>query len=98
MPSSSAFTACQPGFYIHPRCQDSVQAHGYDLKRVRELLANCAVSELEMHEPDEMYPMRQCYIAEFEILDYDQPFSFYVKVSLRLPDLIDGYLLSFKPK
>jgi hypothetical protein len=88
--------ACRPGFSIHPRCQDSVQDLGYDLARVRGLLAGCDESELVKHEPDDKG--RPCHIVEFDILDYDQPEPFYVKVSLRLPDLRDGYLLSFKRK
>ncbi len=88
--------ACSAGFYVHRRCQDSVQDHGYDLARVRGLLAGCDVSELVKHEPDDQG--RPYYIVEFDILDYDQSFPFYIKVSLVIPELRDGYLLSFKRK
>ena len=69
--------------------------HKVEVDDVCGWLADCRASEMFWHGLDDKYPVRQCYIAKLHIEVDDD--DFYVKVSLNLPGLTGGRVISFWP-
>lgn len=84
------------GLEVHPRAQASLDALGYDVNDVSGWVAECDVSELVKHELDYEYPKRPDYIAVLSIHIEGEPLPFYVKIALRLPEMIKGRLISLR--
>jgi hypothetical protein len=65
----------------------------YDLEDVHDWIADCDLSDLAKHEPDDQG--RSDYIAVLKIYVEGEPLPFYVKIALHLPDMTSGKLISF---
>lgn len=71
-----------------------LDALGYDIQAVCELLADCEDDDLIGNEPDDRG--RNDRIAKLVIHVEGERLPFYIKVALHLPDMASGLLLSFK--
>ena len=88
--------AAAEGLSVSRRCQSYLDKYLYEIDDVCDLLAECTEDEIHKHEYDDQYPERQDYIVVVRLELDDEPFPFYVKVALHLPDMASGRLVSFK--
>src|SRR4051812_1006014 len=88
--------AAAEGLSVSRRCQTDLNKYEYDIDDVCDLLADCTEAEIHKHEYDELYPEREDYMVIVRLELEAEPFPFYVKVALHLPEMVSGRLVSFK--